>query len=74
MTIDDVAAAMRERFTESQGAPVTLTAEEWNVLAQVVAFCDGLETVLPTLGQRVEREARDLLVKARSGRGHLESP
>ena len=45
MTIDDVAAAMRERFTTSRGAPVQLTAEEWNTLAGVIYLRDAMELI-----------------------------
>ena len=76
MTIDDVAAEMRARFTTSQGGPVTITAEEWNTLAQVIYFCDALEGALPTMdgtGKTAGR-ARDLIAKVRSGRGAPQNP
>ena len=71
MTIDDVAAEMRARFTTSQGGPVTITAEEWNTLAQVIYFCDRLEEALPTMVEgtgKTAGRARDLIAKVRSGR------
>lgn len=42
MTLDDVAATMRQRFTDSHGAPVSLTAEEWDTLADAIYLRDAL--------------------------------
>ena len=76
MTIDDVAAEMRARFTTSQGFPVTISAQEWNTLAQVIYFCDALEGALPTMdgAGKAAGRARDLIAKARSGHGAPQKP
>ena len=46
MTIDVVVAQMRERFTKSQGASVSITADEWNAMAQAIYLRDALESLL----------------------------
>ena len=46
MTLDYVAAQMRERFTESRGAPVMITAEEWNAMSAGISIADLLEALL----------------------------
>lgn len=48
MTLDDVATAMRQRFTDAAAkgqTSVLLTAEEWNVLAQGIYLRDALQNV-----------------------------
>lgn len=49
MTLDDVVAKMRARFTPQQaGVPVqaaTITAEEWNVLASFVYLRDAAKAI-----------------------------
>lgn len=59
MTLDDVAAAMRARFTESRGAPVQITAEEWDTMAVGVYLRDALEDAL-TGSVTLERVAKIL--------------
>ena len=72
MTLDDVAEIMRERFTESKGAPVTLTAEEWNAMASGIRFADELERLVEWQARCLDGEsvalARALIKSARSGR------
>jgi len=69
MTLDDVAANMRLRFTESKGEPVQITAEEWNAMAQAVYIADHLEWFLadPNNDELAQRAAA-LIRKVRSGR------
>ena len=38
MTLDDLVATMRDRFTASGGRPVMLTGEEWNLLGGAAVF------------------------------------
>lgn len=56
MTLDDVAAAMRERFTESRGAPVALTAEEWNAMARGISARDCVRNLIDDPASAGHRE------------------
>ena len=73
LTFDDVAAEMRDRFTASQGQPVTITAEEWNALAQAVKVADALEVAHDALpvGHPAKDRAAAVILTVRSGRGHV---
>lgn len=56
LSLDDVAATMRERFTESRGAPVTLTAEEWNAMARGIYARDCVRNLLDDPASAGHRE------------------
>ena len=69
MTLDDVAAQMRERFTASRGAPVTITAEEWDAMAAGIYLADKLEAFLATpADDTLSAKAAELIRRVRSGR------
>ena len=69
MTLDDVAAQMRARFSDSRGAPVTITAEEWNAMAAGIYLADKLEAFLATpADDALAAEAAALIRATRSGR------
>ncbi len=66
MTLDDVAAGMRDRFTEAarQGrSEVVLTRSEWDTLASVIYLRDVVRTAVET-GGFPEDKARDALKRA----------
>ncbi len=69
MTLDYVAAQMRERFTESRGAPVTITAEEWNAMAAGIYLADALEAFLANPSDDLlAAEAANIIKRVRVGR------
>jgi hypothetical protein len=72
MTLDDVAAVMRERFTEaaSKGRrAVEITAEEWNAMAEGIYLADKLEAFLANPSDdALAAEAAALIRRVRSGR------
>ena len=69
MTLDDVAAEMRQRFTDSKGAPVFITADEWNAMGQGVFIADKLEAFLANPSDNaLAASAAALIRQVRSGR------
>jgi hypothetical protein len=67
MTLDDLAAEMRKRFTESKGAAVSLTAEEWTVLADAIYLRDALVEITAA-PESASAKAKVAKVLARHGR------
>lgn len=73
LSLDDVASHMRERFTPVDATkPVqvaTITADEWNVLAQGINVADHLEAFLlnPT-DDALAAQAAALIRHVRKGR------
>ena len=69
MTLDYVAAQMRARFTDSRGAPVTITAEEWNAMAAGIYLADALQAFLANPSDdALAASAADLIRRTRAGR------
>ncbi|HJQ65352.1 MAG TPA: hypothetical protein VJ816_03190 [Gemmatimonadales bacterium] len=70
MTLDDLAAEMRRKFTASNGEPVTLTAEEWTVMADAIHLRDALvELTKAPENERTKRKVAALLAKHGRVRG-----
>ena len=71
MTLDDVAALMRERFTEKArtGKPVVISEDEWNAMAEGVYIADHLEAFLADpSNDALAEKAATLIRRVRSGR------
>ena len=67
-TLDDICAIMRDRFTESGGRAVLITADEWNALAQAVSLADELEALVADRKDDQVTRAKQLIRETRSGR------
>lgn len=72
MTLDDVVATMRDRFTAAHGTPAagmaTITAEEWNVLASLVYLRDAMQSVVADPSARSLGDAQQALMRSGAGR------
>jgi len=71
VTLDDVAAAMRARFTPKQAdQPVTearITADEWNVLASAIYLRDVVQEAIDT-GRVPQDKAQKAIERSRGAR------